>query len=121
MNLPRPGWTQVSLGEICELKYGKSLTGKARRGAGFPVYGSNGVVGENDAPLTAGPTVVIGRKGSFGEVHYSPTACWPIDTTYFVDESDTACDLRWLAYRLSGLQLKGLNKSAAIPLSVRLA
>ncbi len=115
MSLPRPGWTQVTLGDVCEFKYGKSLTGGARRGVGFPVYGSNGVVGENDAPLTPGPTVIIGRKGSFGEVHYSPTACWPIDTTYFVDESATACDLRWLSYRLAGLGLKMLNRSAAIP------
>ena len=115
MTLRRSGWTQVALGDICEFRYGKSLTSGARRGMDFPVYGSNGVVGGNHAPLTKGEAIIIGRKGSFGEVHYSPTACWPIDTTYFVDESATACNLRWLSYRLAGLGLKGLNKSAAVP------
>lgn len=115
MTLRRSGWTQVALGDICEFRYGKSLPSGARRGMDFPVYGSNGVVGGNHAPLTKGETVIIGRKGSFGEVHYSPTACWPIDTTFFVDDSTTACNLRWLSYRLAGLGLKGLNKSAAVP------
>lgn len=115
MSLPRSGWAQVALGDICEFKYGKSLTSGERRGTGFPVYGSNGVVGGNHAPLTHGQAIIIGRKGSFGEVHYSSTACWPIDTTYYVDDSTTACDLRWLFYRLAGLGLKGLNKSAAVP------
>ena len=59
--------------------------------------------------------VVIGRKGSIGEVNFSPVACWPIDTTYFVDDSCTNADLRWLAYGLSALQLDQLNKAAAIP------
>ena len=65
--------------------------------------------------LTEGPTVVIGRKGSFGEVHYSAVGCWPIDTTYYVDESSTSADLRWLYYRMGSLRLTDLNRAAAIP------
>ena len=81
----------------------------------MPVFGSNGEVGRHDVPITDGPTIVIGRKGSFGEVIYSETACWPIDTTYFVDGTATRADLRWLAYRLAGLGFKSLNRAAAIP------
>jgi type I restriction enzyme S subunit len=66
-------------------------------------------------PITSGPTVIIGRKGSFGEVHYSSTGCWPIDTTYYVDEDSSSADLRWLYYRLGSLGLTQMNRAAAIP------
>ena len=79
------------------------------------MYGSNGPVGEHDVALTRGMTVVVGRKGSFGEVHLSRGPCWPIDTTYYIDESATECDLGWLSYTLRQLRLTDLNRAAAVP------
>lgn len=108
-------WQEVELGEVCKFKYGKSLPTDKRDGGNFPVYGSNGVVGHHSSAVTDGPTIVIGRKGSFGEVAYSESACWPIDTTYFVDETATRSDLKWLSYRLDCLGLTTLNRAAAIP------
>lgn len=108
-------WPEVELGTVCEFRYGKSLPASSRDGGDYPVYGSNGVVGHHSRALTAGPTIIIGRKGSFGEVNYSPSATWPIDTAYYIDDSATSADLKWLAYRLGGLGLTELNKSAAVP------
>lgn len=108
-------WPERALGEICTFNYGKALLAGARTGAGHPVYGSNGEVGRHRTALTDGPTIVIGRKGSFGEVHFASQACWPIDTTYYIDANSTEADLRWLAYRLRALGLTGLNRAAAIP------
>lgn len=105
----------TTLGAVCEFRYGKPLPAEARRGGAVAVYGSNGVVGHHDEPLVRGPSIVIGRKGSFGEVHYSPTDSWPIDTTYFIDKGSTEADLRWLAYALKASRLKDLNKAAAVP------
>ena len=109
------GWPEVGLGEVCEFKYGKSLPAARREPGAFPVYGSNGVVGEHSEGLTSGPTIIVGRKGSFGEVNYSDSACWPIDTTYFVDATATKADLRWLAHLLPTLRLTELNRAAAVP------
>jgi type I restriction enzyme S subunit len=108
-------WPAVTLGEVCEFRYGKSLPESAREGGEIPVYGSNGEVGRHSEALTDGPTIVIGRKGSFGEVNYSQVPCWPIDTTYYVDHTATNADLRWLSYRLSALGLNKLNRAAAVP------
>lgn len=108
-------WRLVTLGEVCEFKYGKSLPEADRSGGEIPVFGSNGEVGKHDEALTAGPTIVVGRKGSYGEVNYSSVACWPIDTTYYVDATATTADLRWLMYRLSALGLNRLNRAAAVP------
>lgn len=108
-------WREVSLGDICEFKYGKSLPESQRVGSKVPVYGSNGMVGSHVEAITQGPTIVVGRKGSFGEVHFSTVPCWPIDTTYYIDATATRADLRWLTYRLSGLGLTQLNRAAAVP------
>lgn len=108
-------WKEINLGELCEFKYGKSLP-QAKRVAGkVPVYGSNGVVGYHTDSVTSGMTIIVGRKGSFGEVNLSPVSCWPIDTTYYIDKSATDADIKWLAYRLQNLGLNTLNKAAAVP------
>lgn len=108
-------WPEVALGDVCKFNYGKSLPASERTGDGAPVFGSNGPVGSHATSITSGPTVVVGRKGSYGEVHYSGVGCWPIDTTYFIDEASTTADLRWLYYRLRSLGLTELNRAAAIP------
>ena len=81
------GWATATLGGLFDFKYGKGLLRENRNGKGsFKVYGSNGVVGVHDKAMTRGPTIIVGRKGSVGEVHFSPEPCWPIDTAYFIDE-----------------------------------
>jgi type I restriction enzyme, S subunit len=104
-----------ALGEICEFKYGKGLPEHSRSPGGVPVYGSNGIVGYHQFGITEGTTIVIGRKGSIGEINISAHSCWPIDTTYYVDQSCTAQDIRWLAYALKDLRLADLNKATGVP------
>jgi type I restriction enzyme, S subunit len=108
-------WQEVRLGDICEFKYGKALPSTDRKIGRFSVYGSNGVVGQHDEAITDGPAIIIGRKGSIGEVHIGDAPCWPIDTTYFVDRTCTKTDLKWLSYQLGFLGLRLMNKAAAIP------
>jgi type I restriction enzyme S subunit len=106
---------RVPLGEICRFEYGKSLPEKVRKRGNYAVYGSNGQVGRHESGLTSGKTIIVGRKGSIGEVHLSEHSCWPIDTTYFIDESCTDCDLEWLFYSLRYLRLDTLNKASGVP------
>lgn len=108
-------WPTVSLGDVAEFRYGRSLSASRRRPGPVPVYGSNGRVGSHVIPITSGETLIIGRKGSFGEVHRSTVACWPIDTTYYIDSDCTNADLRWLFHLLQNLGLTELNRAAAVP------
>ncbi|MBN1936045.1 MAG: hypothetical protein JW934_15355 [Anaerolineae bacterium] len=80
------GWIQATLGDFLQLNYGKSLPERIRSGYGFPVYGSSGITGFHGYSLTKGETLVIGRKGSVGQIYHSSQACFPIDTTYYVDQ-----------------------------------
>jgi type I restriction enzyme, S subunit len=106
---------EMLLGDICEFKYGKSLPAKNRIEGEFSVFGSNGKVGSHKEAMTQAPTIVIGRKGSVGEVHYTDEPCWPIDTTFFIDPTSSEVDLRWLYHSMRSLRLNELNKAAAVP------
>ena len=108
-------WREVTVGELAPFAYGKGLTEGQRNSTGrVPVYGSNGVVGFHDASLTNGPTVVIGRKGTVGAVHYSAVPCWPIDTTFYVTGTDPLL-VRYRYYLLKSLGLEHMNADSAVP------
>jgi len=111
----KKGWRWVRLGEVCKFEYGSALPERDRLGGEVPVFGSNGVVGYHNIAITQGPTIIIGRKGSIGQINFSKTPCWPIDTTYFIDSSKTQCDLIWLYWLLKWLKLDSLNKATGVP------
>ena len=108
-------WARAKLGDIHQLRYGKSLTKAARNSDGeYPVYGSNGIVGRHDAYLVEGPVLVIGRKGAAGAVSFCAQPCWPIDTTYYVRPSGHL-DIRFSFYLFTFLRLSRFDRSTAIP------
>ena len=110
-----PEWKTDRLKDRVRFAYGDSLAAEDRNDGGFQVFGSNGVVGLHDRAITNGRTIIIGRKGSFGKVTWCNEACFPIDTTYFVDSTQTKENLRWLYYALDSLQLDTVNFDSAVP------
>jgi len=110
-----PGeWAEKPLGELVTLEYGAGLPQAVRTGEGYPVYGSNGLLGRHSEYLIQGPGIVVGRKGTVGAVAWSDESFWPIDTTYYVQpRGDT--DLRWIYWRLSALPLSRLDSSTGVP------
>ena len=109
------GWKVKRLGDLCEFVYGDSLPEKKRKNGDVAVYGSNGIVGKHDAAITENETIIIGRKGSVGEVNFSPTPCFPIDTTYFIDRRYTKQNLVWLFWLLKFLELERLSLMVGVP------
>ena len=108
-------WSKTTVGEFAPFTYGKGLSKKQRNETGgVPVYGSNGIIGYHDTALTTSPTIIIGRKGTVGAVHYSPGPCWPIDTTFYVTDEDPEL-LRFKYYALQSLGLEEGNGDSAVP------
>lgn len=69
----------TKLGSLIELANGKTSPNRSENG-GWPVFGSNGVIGAADEANSDAETIVIGRVGSYcGSVYYSPTRCWVTD------------------------------------------
>ena len=108
-------WQVNRLKTVCTFTYGDSLANEARIEGDVPVYGSNGIVGWHNKAITHKPCIVIGRKGSYGKVNFSQLECFPIDTTYFVDDRSAKCDLKWLKYILPLLELDKFSKDTGVP------
>jgi type I restriction enzyme M protein len=102
--------------EVCTLEYGASLPKEKRVDGPYSVVGSNGITGCHNECLVPGPAIVIGRKGSAGEVTWIDKNCFPIDTTYFIKQTNQAeTDLRYLYWILKSLNLAQLKGGAGIP------
>ena len=108
-------WEVRPLKHICRFAYGESLPSTARGDGGVPVYGSNGKIGSHSCPNTGGPCLIVGRKGSFGKVIYSPIPVFAIDTTFLIDDRYTETNIRWLYYCLGWLGLDKVSRDAAVP------
>ena len=108
-------WQDCQLGDVVELRYGKSLPDRDRKFGEVPVYGSGGIGGWHDVPLVSGPGIIVGRKGSVGAVFYEPRNFFPIDTAYYVVPKANQIDLRYTYYLLCNLPLAQMNSDVAVP------
>jgi type I restriction enzyme, S subunit len=111
------GWAKTPLGEIAPLNYGKALKAESRVPGIVPVYGSSGIVGSHDKPLASGPAIVVGRKGNVGSVFWSPVDFYPIDTVYFVENSESSAflfhSLQSMTFISTDVAVPGLNRDFA--------
>lgn len=104
-------WEQKSIGEILQLEYGKPLDAADRTPSGrYPIYGANGEIGRTDKFYFGKPSIIVGRKGSAGEINLTEEKFWPLDVTYFVTFDEQQYDLRFVFYLLVTLELPNLAK-----------
>ncbi|WP_419629158.1 restriction endonuclease subunit S [Thiolapillus sp.] len=108
-------WDKQRIGDLLSLEYGAPLPEGSRLEGDIPVIGSNGVVGYHSEPLIKGPAIVIGRKGSAGQVSWIDSPCYPIDTTFFVDLSRKDCQLRFIYLLLEHHRLQELVREGGVP------
>ena len=99
-------WQQVFLREVLTLHYGKALPKEDRNPSGsIPLYGANGIKEYSDQSLSTGPSLIIGRKGSAGEITRVEGPFWPLDVTYYTEHDDTRVDFDFLEYALRIMDL----------------
>ncbi|HVN95452.1 MAG TPA: restriction endonuclease subunit S [Syntrophorhabdaceae bacterium] len=117
------------LGEIIKLEYGKPLPESERKLRGsYPVYGANGIKSYSDLSYVNHRSIIVGRKGSAGEVNLTEEKFWPLDVTYFVTYDEKKYDLGFLYRLLSSINLPklakgvkpGLNRNDVYSISVEI-
>ncbi len=70
-------WETVRLGDVANLYQPKTITKKEMTDDGeYPVYGANGVIGNFHSYNHEEPQLVIGCRGSCGEVNVTHGKCW---------------------------------------------
>jgi len=107
----KSGWKIKKLRDVLKLEYGKPLPKDKRDHNGaYPVYGANGIKCRTNKFYWNKPSVIVGRKGSAGEVTLTEDKFWPLDVTYFLDFDESQYDLMFLYHILKSLNLQSLAK-----------
>ena len=106
-----PNWQTKKLGEVIKLEYGKPLPKSDRKTDGrYPIYGANGIKSWSNKFYYDKPTIIVGRKGSAGEINLVEEKFWPLDVTYFTTFDAKKYDLKFLYNLLKNLELPKLAK-----------
>ncbi|MDY5159489.1 hypothetical protein SC346_10210, partial [Actinotignum timonense] len=69
-----------NLGDIARLKNGKDH--KPLGDGNIPVYGSGGIMRHVNEHMAFGPSVLIPRKGSLGNIFFVEGPFWNVDTVF---------------------------------------
>jgi len=112
--LPK-GWRMGKLGEILELLYGKALKANTRVSGKYLVIGSSGIVDYHNDFLVEAPGIVIGRKGTIGEVIWIDENFFPIDTTFYVRDLLGVDGLYFHYFLLKKQEFKKITSDSAVP------
>ncbi len=110
-NLPE-GWRWGKLGELIDIKYGKSYF-HLKEGE-IPLYGSGGLMGKVDKAIYNKPSVLIPRKGTLSNIMFVNIPFWCVDTMFY---SIFKNDLNgyYSYYILKQLDFDALNQGSAVP------
>jgi len=109
-------WEKVDFKKVCTLEYGKALPKRDRNQGKYPVMGSNGISGYHNEYFIKGPAIIVGRKGSAGEVVWEERNCFPIDTTYYIMlNKPQNTSLKFIYFVLKSFKLQNIKNGAGIP------
>lgn len=109
-------------GDICSLEYGKALLDYSAESSErdmFRVFGTNGQIGWTSTPLCRNAGIIIGRKGAYRGVHFSPEPFFVIDTAYYLRLATDDINLKWAYYKLLTVDINRMDVGAAIPTTNR--
>jgi type I restriction enzyme S subunit len=109
-------------GDICTLEYGRALRNCPEEPSEtdcYRVYGTNGPIGWTSQTLSKEAGVIIGRKGAYRGVHFSPEPFFVIDTAYYLCLKNQNIDLKWAYYKLLTVDINRIDVGAAIPTTNR--
>jgi type I restriction enzyme S subunit len=74
-------WKEYKLGEIAEIKNGKS---RPKVKGDIPVYGGNGILDYSESSNVMGETIIIGRVGAYcGSVYFENKEIWVSDNALY--------------------------------------
>lgn len=112
-------WKEYKIGDILKLEYGKGLKDYRSGNDGFDVFGTNGKIGTTDNFLFDQPSIIIGRKGAYREVHYAKTPFFVIDTAFYTKTLVDNLDTTFLYYWFKNVDINAMDSGSAIPSTSR--
>lgn len=106
-------WRLLRFKYVLLLSRGVDLSAEQFVDGPYPVCASNGIIGYHDQYIAKGPSIIVGRSGSVGEVNYVESNFWPHNTALYVMKFAQALP-RYSYYLLTVLDLKSLSSGSAV-------
>lgn len=107
-------WEVKQLGRFITLQRGFDITKEQQTAGSIPVVSSGGISSYHNQATSAGPGVIVGRKGSAGTVYYVGGVYWAHDTTLWVKEFNSNAP-KYVYYVLTNMDLKRFDTGSANP------
>ena len=105
---------KCALGDLITFQRGHDLPKANMAGEGYPVVGSNGIIGYHNKYTMQGPVITIGRSGNVGNPHICYGPAWAHNTTLYVKEYKES-DPEFIYYFLKTLDLGHYAGGSAVP------
>ncbi|MBW1940813.1 MAG: restriction endonuclease subunit S [Deltaproteobacteria bacterium] len=110
---------KFKIGDIITLEYGKGLK-DYRSGKGkYDVFGTNGKIGLTYEFLYDEPSIIIGRKGAYREVHLAKPPFFVIDTAFYTKKKIKDLDNLYLYFWFKNIDINQMDSGSAIPSTSR--
>lgn len=107
-------WKECTLGDILTFQRGHDLPKKNMTGEGYPVAGSNGIIGFHNEYTTEAPAITIGRSGNVGNPYIYYEKIWAHNTTLYIKEYKNS-DPEFIYYLLKIMNLGSHAGGSAVP------
>lgn len=107
-------WKSCTLGDLITFQRGHDLPKDKMTGMGYPVVGSNGIIGYHGEFTTPAPSITIGRSGNVGNPFIVYGESWSHNTTLYIKEFH-GVDPTYIYYYLKTLQLGNYAGGSAVP------
>lgn len=107
-------WKKCTIGDILTFQRGHDLPKRLMSGEGYPVVGSNGIIGYHGEYTVKEPAITIGRSGNVGKPHLYYEPIWAHNTTLYVKEFKGSIP-EYVYYLLKTLDLGNYAGGSAVP------
>ncbi|MEE3691245.1 restriction endonuclease subunit S [Glaesserella parasuis] len=112
--VPR-GWEERYLKDVCNIVYGKGLPKNKLTEKGFYVFGANGVIGFYDSYTYEKPQVLIGCRGTVGQVTLSYPYSFVTNNSLVIEYENSCVSMYYLEKYLSNINLKEISSGSVQP------
>jgi type I restriction enzyme S subunit len=112
-----PGWVECLLGDICEPRQHKTISGGQLLSSGYPVYGANGLIGYYDSYNHEFETVAVTCRGATcGEVTLVPAKSWITGNSMSLDSvNQNENNHKFIYYAIINRGFKDIISGSAQP------
>ncbi len=111
---PKEGWVVKKLGEILQVKHGKSQRDVIFENGNYPILASGGEIGRTNQYIYNKPSVLIGRKGTIDKPQFMETPFWSVDTLFYTEIFE-GFDAKFVFYMFNQINWYDYNEASGVP------